>query len=102
DVIHRLANGPLVRSVAMERLLFRDVFEERQSLVHLILEGLENIGTGNFADVGEVILGSLSTFGEPHHVRHASRRRSCVRELSSGGFGGRWVSGRARSTYKLQ
>src|SRR5689334_9211920 len=36
DVVQQLANRPLVRRVAMRRLLFRNAFQKRQRLFHLL------------------------------------------------------------------
>src|SRR5207302_1774433 len=55
DMIQGLANAPLIRSVAMQRLLLRDAFEQRERVAELRFQNGDDRISGDPVDVREVV-----------------------------------------------
>jgi len=67
DVVEKLADGPFVGRVAVERLFLRDVGDDAESRVALRFEGGKHIITGNAVNVSVVIVRGFRGRGASGH-----------------------------------
>lgn len=75
NVVQHLANSPLSGRVRMETLLLADPAQKLEHLVHLVLEGGDDVVAGDKVDVREIVVCGFGRLWSSHLAENPNKNR---------------------------